>query len=141
MSIIKIQAELVLESGDLSAFRKTGDGKGQLAEHEKLIKQLGEQRQTVYEQFVMGEIERVTYRKIKTDLAAQIDRLKNMIAATKQSELESHTTRDAAEQVKAVLGETLTTREIVEALVEKVHVFPNDHLEITWKFVAFSANK
>ena len=141
MSIIKIQAELVLESGDLSALRKTGEGKEQLAEHKKLIKQLGEQRQTVYEQFVMGDIDRETYRKIKTDFTAQIDKLKNLIAAIKQSELESRKTKNAAEQAKAVLGEILTPREIVETFVEKVHVFPNDHLEITWKFVAFSASK
>lgn len=130
MSIIKIQAGLILESEDLTNLRKTNSGRGQLAEYEKQIKTLGEQRQVICEQFITGEIDRDNYRIIKADLTAQIDRQKNMVAVIKQSELDSHTKRNTAEKAKAVLSEANTPQEIVDALVEKVHVFPNDHIEI-----------
>ena len=138
MTIIKIQAGLILESEDLTELRKNNKN-GQTAEYEKQIKLLSEQRQKVYEQFITGDIDRDTHRTIKADLTAQIDRLKGMVSIIKQSELDSHVKRNTAEQAKAVLSDTLTPREIVDALVEKVRVFPNDHIEIDWKFAGFSA--
>jgi hypothetical protein len=37
-----------------------------------------------------------------------------------------------------VLGDTATPKDIVNALVDKVLVFPNDHIEIRWKFANFA---
>jgi DNA invertase Pin-like site-specific DNA recombinase len=137
MTVLKVQAGLVLESDDLSGLRKSVDS-GQFAEYEKQIKALAEQRQTVYEQFITGEIDRETYRSIKSDLTAQLDKLKNMVAAIRQSEIDSQSMKNTADQAKAVLGDALTPREIVDALIEKVHVFPNDHIEISWKVFGFA---
>jgi hypothetical protein len=140
MSIIKIQAGIILASEDLTDLRKPGNGKEQLAEHEKQTRQLGEQRQTVYEQFITGKIDRDAYRSIKSGITAQIDRLKNKISAIKQSEIDSNAKQAVAEQAKAVLGEGMTPQDIVDALIKKVHVFPNNHLEITWKVSGFAEN-
>ena len=139
MSVIKIQAGLVLESVDLTEIRKRNSGSRQLAEYEKKIKSLGEQRQVVYEQFITGEIDRESHRTTKADLTAQLDRLKNMVATIRQSDLDSHAMKTTVKQAEAVLSEALTPKEIVGSLVEKVHVFPNDHIEIVWKFAGFSA--
>ena len=45
-----------------------------------------------------------------------------------------------ADHARAVLGESTTPRELVDALVEKVHVFPDNNIEIAWKVVGFSAS-
>jgi hypothetical protein len=140
MSIIKIQAGVILASDDLTDLRKANGGKGQLAEYEKQIAHLMEQRQTIYEQFVTGETDRDTYRTVKTDLTAQIERLRNMVSSLKQSEIENHAKSITAEQAKSVFNEAITPRELVDALIEKIYVFPNNHLEIKWKVAGFSAS-
>ena len=140
MAIIKIQSAIILESGDLSDLHKSGGGKEQLTEYEKQIKILGEQRQTIYEQFITGEIDRKTYHNIKADFTTQLDRLKNLVASIKQTDVDSCKLKNTANQARAILGETLTQQEIVDTLIEKVHVFPDNHLEITWKVAGFAAN-
>ena len=61
-----------------------------------------------------------------------------MVAAIKQSETDSRTQKNTADQARAVLGDALTRREIVDALIDKVHVFPNNRIEISWKVTGFS---
>ena len=139
ITVIKVQAGIILESDDLTGLRKAGGSNEQLAEYENQIMMLAEQRQTVYEQFVTGEIDRETYRNTKSSLTTQIDKLKNMVAMIKQSEHDSHAMKDTAEQAKAVLSESLAPQEIVDALIDKVCVFPDDHIEIAWKVAGFSA--
>ena len=138
MTVIKVQAGVILESGDLSDLRNAG-GRNQLVEYEKQITIFGEQRQSVYEQFITGEIDRESYRSVKADFTAQIERLKSMVAAIKQSEADNRTQKEMTDQARAVISDALTPREIVDALIEKVHVFPNNHIEISWKATGFSA--
>ena len=140
MSVIEIHAGIILESGDLSGLQKSNDGLGQLAEYENQMKVVDEQRQVVYEKFITGEIDRETYRTTKTNLTVQFDRLKNMVAAIKQSEHDSHAKKHAIEQAKAIIDKAITPQEIVDTLIEKVHVFPDNHLDITWKVIGFAAN-
>ena len=137
MTVIKVQAGVILESGELSELRND-EGNNQLAEYEKQITAIGEQRQSIYEQFITGEIDRETYRSVKADFTAQIERLKSTVAAIKQSETDSRTQKNTADQAKAVLGDALTPREIVDTLIDKVHVFPNNHIEISWKVSGFA---
>ena len=137
MTVIKVQAGLVLESEDFSDLRKAG-GNGHIIEYEKQIKALGEQRQAVYEQFITGEIDRETYRTIKADYTARLDRLKDMVTAIKQTELDNHAKKNIAKQARAILDDTLTPREIVDALIEKVNVFPEFHIELSWKVSGFA---
>jgi len=138
MTVIKTQAEVVLESGDLSDLYKSTES-GQLAECEKQIRTLSEQRQSVYEQFVTGEINRETYRSVKSDLTAQIEKLRNVVSAIKKVDADSHSVKNTTDQARAVLGDVLTPREIVDALIEKVYVYPNNHIEISWEVKGFSA--
>ena len=140
MTVIKVQAELILESEDLTGMEKKCASSQQIAECEKQIKLLGEQRQRTYEQFVTGEIERETYRSAKSECTAKIDRLKYMIVSLKQSEIDSLSKVKTADHARAVLSETITPRELVDALVERVHVFPDNNIEIAWKVVGFSAS-
>ena len=137
MTVIRKQADVIIASDDLSGLKKSVDSASQLAEYEKQIKLLGEKRQTVYEQFISSGIDRENYRSAKSDITAQIDRLKSMMTAIKQTEIDSQAMRKTADQAKAVLGDALTPREIVDALIEKVHVHPNNHIEISWKVKGF----
>ena len=139
MTIIRKQAEVVLGSEDLSEFRKAKAGARQMDDCEKQINQLAEQRQQCYERFLTGEISRDTFQLLKADYTAQIGRLNNQLALLKQAERDKEADKKAATAAKGAMSETATPRDIVNALVEKVLVFPGNHIEIHWKFANFAA--
>ena len=137
MSIIKKQAEVVLGSNDLSGFCKTSEDTRTNGNFEKQISQLTGLRQKCYEQFVVGEIDKDVFRTLKADYTVQIERLNNQLAVLKQAERDNNIMKKAEALAKNALSKTATPRDIVNALIEKVFVFPNNHIEIRWKFANF----
>ena len=139
LDIVREQAEVILNTTDFTDLRKTSGNVQQIAECEKRIKTLVEQRQSYYEQFITGEIDRSTHQSLKADCTAQIERLNSQLAAYRQSTHDSQTRQRTATFAKTVLSDTTTEQEIVDMLIEKIHVFPNYHIEITWKVSGFAA--
>ena len=150
MAIIKKQAEVVLNSDDLSGFRKTTVSEKRFdgsvvqlnnADIEKQINLLSKERQVCYERFVSLEIDRDTFRLLKADYTKQIDRLTQQLAVSQQSARKLEADKKNAALAKDALSETATDKDIVDALVERVLVFPCNHIEIHWKFADFGAVK
>lgn len=140
MAAIRKQAEVVLGSDDLSGIRKTRAGERQAADFEKQIDQLAKRRQQCYEQFVSLEIDRDTFVSLKEDITAQIESLTSRLAAIRQMERDNDSNAKIAALAKDALSDKATPKDIVDALVEKVLVFPGNHLEIRWKFANFAEN-
>jgi len=140
MNIIRKQAEVVLASDDLSDFRKASAGEQQAAVFENQINQLVKQRQQCYEQFVSLEIDRDTFRLSKDDYTAQIDKLKNHLTIIRQTERDNDANKIVAALAKDALSDKATPKDIVNALIERVLIFPGNRLEIQWKFANFAEN-
>jgi len=140
MTVIKKQAEVVLACDDLTNIRKASADERQAAAYEKQISQLSEQRQQSYERFLGNEVDRDAFHAQKAQLTAQINRLTNQLAVIKQAERERGANEKAAALAGEALNDTATPKDIVNALVEKVLVFPNNHIEIRWKFANFAVN-
>jgi DNA invertase Pin-like site-specific DNA recombinase len=138
ISIIKKQAEVVLTSDDLSGFRKSSEDIRINGDYEKQVLQLTKLRQECYEQFVSGEIDRDAFQMLKADYTAQIDKLNNQLAVLKQVERDNNANKKVESHAKNALSETAAPRDIVNALIDKVFVFPNNHIEIRWKFANFA---
>jgi DNA invertase Pin-like site-specific DNA recombinase len=138
LDIVRKQAEVILNTTELTGLRKPSGNVKQIAEFERQLKSLVEQRQTHYEQFVNQEIDREAHQSLRADLAARIERLNTQLAAIRQSEYDSQAHQKTALHAKAVLGESMTQKEIVDLLIDKIHVFPDDRLEITWKVAGFA---
>jgi len=147
MTIIKKQAEVVLNSDDLSGFRKKIKG-GNLLDGaflnsddiERQINLLAKERQECYEKFVGLEIDRDTFRAMKADYTKRIDRLTQQLALSEQAARKHETDKKSASVAKDALDETAQPKDIVDALVEKVLVFPGNNIEIHWKFANFAEN-
>ncbi|GHV47904.1 hypothetical protein FACS189499_06260 [Clostridia bacterium] len=135
--IIRKQAEIVLNSGDLTKLRKVGDNGKRIADFEKEVNRCVEERQRAYEQFVLREIDRETYQKQKSDCSERIDKFNNQIAVSKQAERDILSGVKTNAIAKDILSKTLTNREIIETLIDKIKVFPEDKLEIIWKIADF----
>ena len=138
LTIIKKQAEVVLNTSDLSGFRKIDTNVRRIDECEKQLNHLVEQRQACYEKFIGQEISREEYQSIKSDCAAQIERLNNQLALLRQLERDKDAHKKAAGLAKVAFDETATPRDIVKALVDKIFVSPGNQIAIRWKFANFA---
>jgi len=138
LNIIRKQAEVILNSTDLSDLPKTSGNAQQIADCDRKIKALIEKRQSHYEQFITGEIDRQTHQSLKADCTAQIERLSKQLFMYRQSAFDSQAIHKKAACAKSVLNGSTTEQEIVDMLIEKIHVFPNDRIEITWKVSGFA---
>jgi DNA invertase Pin-like site-specific DNA recombinase len=140
LTVIRKQAEALLNTSDLSQLRYRGADDQRAADIEKQIRECVEQRQRDYERFILRDVDREEYRKLKADCSVRLDRLNGQLAVLKQVERDKQLAQKSSALAKEVLSESMTPREIVEALIEKVLVFPNDHIEIQWKIADFANN-
>ena len=140
LTIIRKQAEVVLNSGDLSGLRKKSVGGMGIADYEKEIRECMGLRQQAYERFVLREIDNETYQSLRSGYTERLSKLNNQISVLKQAERDRLTGQKTAAIAKNVLSEAATPREIVETLIDKVLVFPGKRVEIKWKIADFTTN-
>ena len=138
IAVVRKQAEVVLKSSSLSELKVKDAGMQTAAGFERQINECVEQRQRYYEQFVMREIDRETHQSLKADCAARIERLKNQLAALVQYERDKKSAQKSAALAKQAISESASAKEIVDALIERVLVFPGDRIEIQWKVADFA---
>jgi hypothetical protein len=138
MTSIRKQAEVVLNSEKLSDLRKIGAESKKVVEYEKVLKQCTVERQSYYERFVLREIDRETYLSLKEACTAKIDKLNNQIAVIKQAERDRETSKKIKELAQKIIDESLTSRELVEMLIDKVIVSPGKKIKIRWKVADFA---
>jgi len=139
IAVIRKQAEVVLSSNNLENLRQKSDAEHQASDYEKLIEQCNERRQGLYERFVLREIERAEYLTLKDECSAEIDRLNRKVAELK-AEAKSKTIEPSTLVLaKRVIGDMIPLKEVVDALVDKVYVFPDKRIEIVWKIGDFTA--
>lgn len=71
------------------------------------------------------------FLKVKSELTEKADEINRHIANIKQGELAKQSFQKITSTAKTVLSGNITNREIVELLIDKIHVFPDYQIEIT----------
>jgi hypothetical protein len=138
ISIIRKQAEVVLNSDNLENLRQRNDAENRAYDCEKLIAELIERRQKLYERFITREIDRAEYLKLKDECSAEIDRL-TMQAASAKAEAKAKTVDPSVLAIaKRTVEETIPYKEVINALIDKIYVYPNKNIEIVWKIADFT---
>jgi hypothetical protein len=137
LSTIRTKAQIVLDCADLSKLRRKNTDEKKIANVKEAIQQNAEERQEQYEQFVLGELSRDDYLKLKEEWSARLDRL-NLQLSAMMSELEADKIdpRSLA-TAKSAVSETANNRELVEALIKSVRVYPDKRIDIDWKISGF----
>jgi len=99
---------------------------------ESQVTQIEDVKRSLYERFILGEINVDEYKTAKAGLDAAFDRAKSTqkIARESASKTVDDDLRKIAED--AVKAKNLT-RPVVEGLVERVKVFPGGRVEVAWK--------
>lgn len=107
------------------------------SEYEKQIKALEDSKQSLFEQYIMGEIDVGNYKSQKASYDAAILKAKNAHAAiaaqAKKKKEEQNRQSSRTEIAKAITDAEGLTPELVNLLIEKVYVFPDKRIEIAYK--------
>ena len=107
------------------------------SEYEKQLEDLRDQKQALFERYLLGQIELDTYKSRKTDYDAEIRKVKNAYAAvTAQAKLkreEQVRQSNRQEIVHSIAEADALTSELTDLLIEKVYVFPDNRIEIVYK--------
>jgi hypothetical protein len=138
LTIIRKQAEVILGSDNLSELRKVGASGKRIADFEKEVAKCVEERQSAYERFVSRELDRESYLALKAKCSERIEQLNNQIAVIKQAERDRQSGEKTAALAKEIIGDKFTPRELVETLIDRVLVFPENKIEIQWKIADFA---
>jgi hypothetical protein len=85
-----------------------------------------------------GEIDRDTFMAVKDEYTSRIDEINTQAAQLRQIERDKEAKDIFAARAKEVMSDTATPHDIINALVDKILVFPNKRLEIHWKFKDFT---
>jgi len=136
--IIRKQAEVVLNTSDLTKLGKVSTDGKQIADYENEIRKCVEQRQQAYEQFVLQEIDRETHKSLSKECSERISRLNSNINILRQAARDRQSSLKTAAIAKHILNESTSPREIVETLIDKVLVSPSKNIEIQWKIADFT---
>ena len=106
-------------------------------EYEKQIEALEDSKQSLFEQYIMGEIDVATYKSEKAACDAAILKAKNAYAAiaaqAKKKTEEQNRQSSRTEVAKAITDAEGLTPELVSLLIDKVYVFPGKRIEIAYK--------
>lgn len=106
-------------------------------EYEKQIEALEDSKQSLFEQYIMGEIDVGNYKSQKASYDAAILKAKNARAAiaaqAKKKKEEQNRQSSRTEIAKAITDAEGLTPELVSLLIEKVYIFPDKRIEIAYK--------
>jgi len=142
MAIIRSQLKILLnvdETFDLSKLNKeTVDQR----ERQTQISQLDDEKRCLYERFVSQEISKDEYRSQKTTLDGKMTRLRQQQVAAKERSEQMQAAAKRYDKLKKVADETRykhgLTHPLVDALIEKVLIFPDNRIKILWKSEDFA---
>lgn len=108
----------------------------QEAEHEKKLRTLQDSKRQLYEQYALGEIDLETYKARKEEFDIALVKEKNVhtaIAAQMkkaQSDYDAKVKRD--EIIQEITSANSLTNSLVNLLIKKVYVFPENRIEIEY---------
>ena len=107
------------------------------AEYEKQIETLQDGKRTLYERYLMGEIDLNTYKAEKAACDELLLKTKNAYAAVlaqaKQKQDEQARQDSRMEASKAIFDADTLTTELAELLIDRVLVYPDKRIEIAYK--------
>ena len=112
------------------------------AEYEQQIEALQDGKRTLYERYLMGEIDLNTYKAEKDACNELLLKTKNAYAAVlaqaKQKQDEQAQQDSRTETAKAIFDADTLITDLAELLIDRVLVYPDRRIEIAYKSKIFS---
>jgi hypothetical protein len=140
--IISKQAEVLLNKGDRTACNGTLELHSlKKSEYDSLIQSTHERKRRLYEQFVSEEVTESEYKEAKARIDTELSNLKRIKSSVLSDIQESQTRKEeiekniqAAVEIKKAAS---LTKPLSDMLIDKVIVFPDNRVEVVWRFDGF----
>ena len=141
-SVIKKQAEIITNIPDILKAENIQIRSDKLIEIQKSITALNQRKLDLYEQYVQGNITQTDFKKKNDCLNAEIKKQKQQYKVLKQLHEQAITDDSNNKQLLKIASnvkeETSLTKSLVDALINKVKVYPDNHIEIDWRIKDFN---
>ena len=116
----------------------------QQSEYEKRIAALREAKRRLYENLILGALAADEYKTKKSAIDAELNRLKRAYDSLKAETAVMVAAKSSDDEIRRLAesasGESKLSRAIMELLIEKIYVYPDNRVEIMWKVANFAAN-
>lgn len=129
------QAKLVLAASEC---RPVDSRPTRQVECESNMEELRNEKQSLYERFVLGEISRDEYAAKKVSLDSELDRMCHVLAAILDHHEKNAPDTTSIEAARAALKSNILTRELVELLIDRILILPDNRIEIEWNVSGFA---
>jgi hypothetical protein len=133
---IKRQAQIVLDTGlradDIRALHAPA-----AVEYLSRIENLRDEKQRLYESLVMGDIDAERYKERNASIEAELQKAQRIYDAVCSEQEKSLPDENSMQAARVALDTDSLTEQVVDLLVERVLVFPDNRIEIVWKLSGF----
>ena len=139
--ILSKQAQIIL---NLDSFSDAGQLHRILTkqnEYSKKISDCMDRKRCLLETLLSQQIERDRYNAEKAAIDIEISHLKQLhsvtAAQTAQMQTDEKTKNARTKLAQKITGANSLTDELADALIDRVYVYPGNHVEIVWKMDDF----
>ena len=95
----------------------------------------------MYEQFILKQITMEDYKRQKSDVDSELDRLReihsNLKVQTSHMEMDEKAKSARTELARKVVEAGGLTAGLADTLIDRVYVYPNNQVEIVWRIKDF----
>lgn len=137
--ILSKQARVILGTADIES--KIGALSIEQSGYDQQISKIQEQKRVLFEQMILGELSEQEYRKKKSALDNELVRLQEVqtgiLTQLSQQRADEETKNANRELARKVVDIGQLSAELVDALIERVYVYPGKNIEIVWKVAGF----
>ena len=141
--IINKQAQIIMNVDGLGDTAELSVKSEQKSEYEKQINNIHDKKQVLYERLISGELDTAAYKAEKVELDAELSRLNRTFDALKAETAVLSAAAASGDELRKLadtaLGANTLSRQLVELLIDKVYVYPGNHVEIVWKVADFGS--
>lgn len=134
-------AQVILNLNDISDAEPLDVHLAKQADYQKRIAVCHDQKRILYEQMLLQEISTEEYKSRKTEVDKELTRLTHIHIAlckqTEQMQMDNETKATRKQLAQEVTGAGGLTAALVNALIERVNVYPGNQVEIIWKMKDF----
>lgn len=136
--VIIRQANVVLSRHDEQNANPCWRGSKGQVECESRIEELQAKKQGLYENLVLGDTTPEEYRTQKSAVNLELERQRQICEAICEQNEKNAPSTASVKAARAALDAKILTQELVNLLIDKVLVFPDDRVEIAWKVSSFA---
>ena len=141
--IISKQAQVIMNTDRIDTTSGLVVRAEQQAEYNRQIERLRDDKRVLYECFVLKELDTDAYKLKKAVIDAELDQVTRAFNTLNKETAVLAVEKASDDEIRKLagtaLGENKLSRSLVDLLIDKVYIYPENQVEIEWKVADFAA--